>query len=363
MYGLVDAGVHIANTGNGSQTNLASGIADGSRLGFKGSEDLGGGYKAVFNLEMRFETDTGASGNGYPTADIGTALTTGLPATIAAALVPSLQPNRIINADSALFDRTSIVGLITPVGAFLLGRQYTPGYEVLAMADTFEAGTAGGWGNIAGGTGGFATTGVAIRTNSALQYRLQFPSGFGASLMYAISDTESASSRDGVGSLNYSKRFWGGNVRYQANGVNVGLAYNTEDDQTGNKSLSSWTLGGSYVLGSAKVFASYHRMRNDNSVLTDAVEDALAERAPLLPSAQRTIIANTVGQNGRLDADSYTLGMHYSVGSGRVMAAVSHTEDNLPTDAKATLYAVGYNWHSPGRTDTFDRYDWTIGGV
>ena len=43
----------------GEQTKIVSGIADGSRLGFKGTEDIGGGFKAIFNLEARIELDTG----------------------------------------------------------------------------------------------------------------------------------------------------------------------------------------------------------------------------------------------------------------------------------------------------------------
>lgn len=195
LYGLVDSGLHIANTGNGNQYNVASGISDGSRIGLKGTEELGNGFKAIFNLEARFETDTGAITNKYPTSNIGSGLFAGtdsifslfpspnLAAGVRNALVNRLNFGTVVNPNEALFDRTAMLGLVTPTGAILLGRQYTPGYEVLALSDAFEAGTAGGWGNITGGTGGFATPGVAIRASDAIQYRLQLPSGSGASLM------------------------------------------------------------------------------------------------------------------------------------------------------------------------------------
>jgi predicted porin len=352
LYGVVDTGVHIANTGAGTQYNLASGISDGSRFGIKGTEDLGGGFKAIFNLEARFEADTGANTNGYPTSNVGEALFTGAEPIFGAipslrpALIRELQSDRVVNPKAALFDRTAMVGLITPVGAFLLGRQYTPGYEIIALSDAFEAGTAGGWGNITGGTGGYTTTGVAIRANDAIQYRLQLPSGFGASLMYAISDTDSANTGDGTGSLNHSKRFWGANVRFKANAWNVGLGYNTEDDQVGNKSLTSWTMGGSYAIGDAKIFAGYHRMRNDNSILVGVANS-------ILPASIASTVATILGNNAKLDADSYTLGLQYSLGSGRLMTAVSQTNDKLATNAKATLYAVGYNYYLSKRTDLY----------
>lgn len=351
LYGIVDAGLHMANTGNGTQINLASGIADGSRIGFKGTEELVKGYKAIFNLEARFETDTGESGNGYPTSNVGTALTAGLQANVPTALVPALQPARIVNPNNALFDRISMLGLITPGGAILLGRQYTPGYEILALSDTFETGTAGGWGNITASTGGFATTGVAIRANDALQFRIQTPNGFGAAIMYALSDTVNANARTGTGSINFSRRFWGANVKYRANGFNVGIGYNSEEDQVGNKSLTTWTLGGSYAIGNAKLFAGYHRMRNDNSVLIGAINSALLVQGT--PLATAAGIAAQVGRNARIDAESYTLGMHYSIGSGRIMAAVSRTDDNLPANAQAVLYALGYNYYLSKRTDLY----------
>ncbi|HEV7454671.1 MAG TPA: porin, partial [Candidatus Saccharimonadales bacterium] len=57
IYGIADTGIQVSRFGNGTQYNMASGIADGSRLGFKGTEDIGGGYKAIFTLEARVELD------------------------------------------------------------------------------------------------------------------------------------------------------------------------------------------------------------------------------------------------------------------------------------------------------------------
>ena len=42
-----------------------------------------------------------------------------------------LQAITTVNAVGALFDRQAWGGLVTPVGGFFLGRQYTPGYEIL----------------------------------------------------------------------------------------------------------------------------------------------------------------------------------------------------------------------------------------
>jgi predicted porin len=56
LYGIADAGIMWQR---GGPTKIISGGADGSRLGVKGSEDLGRGMKAIFNLEARVELDTG----------------------------------------------------------------------------------------------------------------------------------------------------------------------------------------------------------------------------------------------------------------------------------------------------------------
>ncbi|SFI49181.1 Outer membrane protein (porin) [Collimonas sp. OK307] len=65
IYGLIDLGVNYTNNvGGKSQVQLESGDVQGSRLGFKGSEDLGGGLSAVFKLENGFKADTGKLGQG-----------------------------------------------------------------------------------------------------------------------------------------------------------------------------------------------------------------------------------------------------------------------------------------------------------
>lgn len=66
IYGIIDTGVvyqskvATTNGGTGSKFGLNSGVIQGSRIGFKGVENLGGGLSAVFNLETGFNNDTGA---------------------------------------------------------------------------------------------------------------------------------------------------------------------------------------------------------------------------------------------------------------------------------------------------------------
>lgn len=95
LYGIVDAGVTHANNGTASNFRVDSGVQSGSRWGLRGSENLGGGMTAVFNLENGFSADTGAQGQG------------------------------------ALFGRTAWVGLKTGDLTVAFGRQYSPFYQAL----------------------------------------------------------------------------------------------------------------------------------------------------------------------------------------------------------------------------------------
>jgi GBP family porin len=65
IYGVIDTGIFYTNqkTAGVTQrtTTLDSGGEAGSRIGFKGSEDLSNGYKLNFLLESGFASDTGAS--------------------------------------------------------------------------------------------------------------------------------------------------------------------------------------------------------------------------------------------------------------------------------------------------------------
>jgi predicted porin len=143
IYGIVDAGL-VRESGGvaGSVNNLSSGVASGSRIGFKGKEDLGGGLTAVFQIENGFNVDTGAAGQS-----------------------------------GLLFGRQAFVGLTGKFGAVTLGRQYTPYYKTLRdVGDPFGAvSLAGRAGNL------FATN---TRTDNMVEYVSPSFAGMRADLAY-----------------------------------------------------------------------------------------------------------------------------------------------------------------------------------
>jgi predicted porin len=377
IYGIADAGLMKAS---GQTLRVVSGIADGSRLGFRGTEDIGGGYKAIFNLEARVELDNGSQKPTLLSDEQGLFLTRGMGpgfntvlaplgangAALSAGVLQSIRSGfqvkgaPAVNPEGALFDRTSMVGLITPVGAVMLGRMYTPGYEVFAAADAFESGTAGTWGGITGGNAGFTVLGADIRSSKAIQYRIATPAGFGGSLMYGAK---------GSGYLNRYNKFLGIAATYKANGLDAGVAHNRGYDQNDNVSLVTSTIGGSYTTGDFKFFAGYHDQRNRHSVLladyiagyngliapgiAAQLAPAGAATATALGNGMRTVFLNNVSANTQVDAASYQLGLHYRVGAGRIMASVAHQNDRSSSDSDANLFALGYDYNLSKRTDLY----------
>ena len=357
IYGIADAGVLWQK---GGPTKVVSGGADGSRIGFKGTEEIGNGYKAIFNLEARVELDTGTQQPTLVNDNRGLYLERGLNALdrFSPAIAPGLraalyQPGApAVNQERALFDRTAMVGLITPVGAVLLGRMYTPGYEVFNMADTFESGTAGTWGHVTGGTAGFTALGADIRSQEAVQYRIAHPSGFGGSVMYGARNS---------GYLGRYNKFRAIAGTYKANGFDVGLGYNHGYDQQNRPSLRTFTVGGSYSMDAFKFFAGFHSQRNENSALIadyllawdQRIAPALAAAPLVVRNGARDTFEGIMRNNTLQDANSYQVGAHYKLGSGRVMASLAHQNDRTVSNSDADMFALAYDHFLSKRTDVY----------
>ncbi len=193
LYGLVNVGItSVSGLKAGTVTQVASGIMEGSRWGIKGTEDLGGGYKTIFALESRVELDTGGNSNrpvsGTQLSDrFMFASQLGLPASFSPLLPPTQViltgatgtgglvaslANEVLGVNvgqfgNRVFDRQSYVGLITPVGAVLVGRMYTPAFETNAMFDIMETQS----GLSAGQVAQFPAV-LEIRKSNAVAYRV-----------------------------------------------------------------------------------------------------------------------------------------------------------------------------------------------
>jgi len=200
VYGVVDAGiVHDSGSAAGSATKLSSGIQSGSRLGFKGTEDLGGGLSAKFQLETGIAADTGNNNQG------------GRP-----------------------WGRQTWVGLAGNFGQVSLGRQYTPYFIALDSVDPFGTGTTGDSQNL------FVTG--ASRVDNALVYNTPSMNGFSGSLMYGFGEVVGNSS---------ANRNIGLSLAYANGPVGAVLAYHTAKNATDTNNTKVTFLGGTYNFGPA----------------------------------------------------------------------------------------------------------------
>lgn len=122
VYGLIDTGVEYTNNANAKKdgvVRLSSGAMNTSRFGFRGSEDLGGGLKAIFQLESGFKVDTGE-----------------------------------FDSAGVLFGRQANVGLEGPFGRIIAGRSYTTTYDFILPFDLMGYSGQYSWVTSGNATGG-----------------------------------------------------------------------------------------------------------------------------------------------------------------------------------------------------------------
>ena len=350
LYGLVDAGItRVSGLAQGSVTQLASGVMEGSRWGLKGTEDLGGGYKAIFTLENRFEVDTGSlsnrpiSGSQVPDriatpAALGLS-TAGLAGVLNAAAVngvnPMLGSTFGVNLANNQFDRQAFVGLITPVGAVLAGRQYTPGYEVSATFDAMETQSSLAAGQLAAIPAGFD-----IRVSNALQYRIQ-TGGVTASLMVAMGETGASSS---------NSRLVGAMAMYKGDGYAVGIGHNTRNNEVGQKSLTTTTMGGWVNVGPGKLSALYSIHKDNNPSGFSTLAQTLVSMNGALAAVAADVQAAYINAF-KVDAHLFNIGYRIPFGASTVTFAYSKRNDKTAFDGDVSSYGVAYTYALSKRTD------------
>ncbi|WP_020655097.1 porin [Massilia niastensis] len=210
IYGVMDAGLAAEHGGPaGSRTAISSGVASGSRLGFKGTEDLGGGLSANFVLESGINIDTGASSQG-----------------------------------GLAFGRQSYVGLSGAFGSLSAGRQLSPYYKTLRdVADPFADGLAGQAMNIIAGN---------RRMDNAVVYGTPTLAGWSAEMAYGAGEVAGDAGR---------KRVFSAALSYAPGALAVVLAHHRREDPLLADHLSNSLLALRYTLGAVTAHAAWVRTR------------------------------------------------------------------------------------------------------
>ncbi len=227
LFGVVDLSANSIKNGNVSTKRMDSNQLNSNRLGFRGTEDLGGGMTAGFWLEGAMANDTG-------------------------------------NPAGLAFQRRSTVSLSGGFGEIRLGRDYTVNFLAMAGNDPYGANGFASPVNLYAlgqaqlGTGA-ATT---VRANNMATYFL--PSKLGG--LYGSLQIAAGEGTD-------ANKFQGGRLGYAAGPIDVTVAYSQTFDTT---KLKDTTIGGSYNLGVAKLYAFWDQKKfNSNKYTTYAVSTAV----------------------------------------------------------------------------------------
>ncbi|MGK5036937.1 porin [Janthinobacterium sp. LB3P118] len=300
IYGTVDAGFVSERGGvKGNVNKLDSGVASASRLGFKGTEDLGSGLSALFLLEAGFNVDSGAQG----------------------------APGKA----EALFGRQAYVGLSSKTtGTLTLGRQYTPWYNTLSkVADPFAAGYAGSAKNL------FPAN---TRTSNTVLYTSPNFNGFDADVAYTFGEKAESNK--------YGRQI-GASAGYSNGPLNARLAYNnTSNDDVGFQAASgrNWLAAANYDFAVAKAYVAYGANKGQSSALRNNT-DRNAYSLTQLSAAPST------------DSNNILVGATVPVGpAGTVMASFIRTNDKTAANADADQWALGYSYALSKRTSTYASY-------
>jgi len=338
IYGILDAGVsQVSGLRGGTRKDVVSGIMDGSRLGFKGNEDLGNGYRAIFTMEHRLELDTGDiknrpfSGSQLPDRLSNAALLGLNPAlqAVVNSVDASIGSTLGVNLDGRFWDRQVYVGLVTPVGAVLAGRQYTPAYEASANFDTL-----GTQSSLSAGQVAAIPAAIDIRVSNAVSYRIQ-TGPFTASVMAAPGERSTTTGH-----------FVGFMGLYKTEQFGVGLGYNSRENELGQKSLTSTSLGGSLVLGPGTVFVQVVQAKDEHP---SGLSTLAATLTPAVGAPTAGVVANAFINGLKQDGQVGHVGYRFTTGPHIIYAAYSQLHDKL-RDADTASYGMAYTYSLSKRT-------------
>ncbi|MBN3787327.1 porin [Burkholderia sp. Ac-20353] len=217
LYGIVDTGImYIHNSGGkATQIMMASGTESGSRWGLKGSEDLGGGLKTIFQIENGFNSTSGSLGQG-----------------------------------GRMFGRQAYVGLsdANAWGTVTLGRQYDPLIDLVqpVQGDNYLGGFFSSPGDIDNADN-------SVRINNAVKWSSPSWSGLQLSAMYSFG---------GVAGTVGSGQTYSGAAAYTNGPLAVAAGYLHVDN--GNGSVAQRTKTSADSLFNSSVNAAYASARSVN---------------------------------------------------------------------------------------------------
>lgn len=277
-----------------SNSAINSGQASSSRLGFRGTEDIGNGMKAFFVLEQGFFIDNGAP------------QTAGL-----------------------AFNRQAFLGISGGFGSVSAGRQYTPYYSFVLSMDPFGNGTVGAYKNAWQLPTTVSGNGLTnpVRVDNSVLYTS--PSFGGFSVTGFFSNTVSGQEDSGDNSKNTSMYSVLG--QYQGNGLNVGANYHyiasgSSGSAASIDNIQNFTLGASYDFKVVKVSGVYSWNEIDY----------------------------TLASQKKAELNNFLIGATVPFGKWAAKASYVYSDGKQFGDSQQL--AVGLNYNISKRTDIYTAY-------
>jgi predicted porin len=295
LFGLIDATYqNLRGDGNSSLSRLHNSGYSSSRLGFRGTEDLGGGMSASFWLEAGMGNDSGTGGatntnnqtSGGALAGIG-------------------------GGQGLTFARRSTVSLAGGWGELRVGRDYVPTFWNLVRFDPFGLNGSGQAGNLMIGAGLGTTRSAdlvtAARASNSIGYFLPNKlGGFYGQAMYAMGENPSNAAAGTESDGNH----WGARLGYDTGPFSVAVSYGNTVRAAGD--YRAMNLGGSWDFGVAKVMAQYARDEIKAAVTAVQTSWLLGSRIPMGAGEIRLsyISADVANKDG---ADELAVGYVYNL--------------------------------------------------
>ncbi len=285
LYGVVDQGYNTDKKTVGTVATKTTGltsILSGSRFGFKGTEDLGGGLAANFVLEY------------------------------------SVQPD---DAATSMANRQSFVGLSGAFGSVNLGRQYTQIHSLQGAFDANGNATAAGW--LGSGTS-------TVRQSNAIVYSTPSFSGFSAALELGFAEAAQGGATNVTGNagnttalgLNYAngpltvkaatESIKLAKLSYAAPGIATAVDLS---DALANRTANS--IGASYDLGVAKLMAITGTEENATSGARINKGTSISATVPFGATTLKVGLLNDQNSN----KDKTSVGVDYALSKRTTVSA------------------------------------------
>lgn len=294
----------VATAGSARTTSMASGVGPGSRLGFRGREDLGGGLHAFFTAEMGIAYNNGSYQQG-----------------------------------GLAFGRQALVGIGGTNWTISAGRQYSPHNLAFGGSDAMHGLW---WGNPVaasghalypsiGSVGGSGTHNATARIDNSILGTYKWGAVTGK-LMVATGNGNSLKTGQLVNpTLNYSQGPWTLNASYLRMRTPASMLQANEKPEW----MTEWLVGGGYNFGFMRLYGGFYEFKGpqDKSRLSAVATVGAVGASPFAYSWDKT--------------RSIWVSANIPIGTGKLLLAASRQTYHYSSGTDGRSYVLGATYEHP----------------